>query len=119
MSLDQDYTTVTNSLDRHDRPAHEALQRIWKAIPKKSYEAGLDKEFTDEIHEEAWKAVMDHGNFNSDHEAFAVLLEEIDEIKEWVWKKRKNRDRAAMRKELVQISAVCWKWASQLKELGK
>lgn len=61
------------------------------------------------------RAQRDHGrDYASDHEAFAVLLEEVEEVKAWVWKKRKDRDRKAMVKELVQVAAVAQKWAMQL-----
>ena len=52
--------------------------------------------------------------YTSDHEAFAVLLEEVDEVKAWVWRKREHRNRAAMLKELVQVAAVAQRWAVHL-----
>ena len=37
--------------------------------------------------------------FNSAHEGYAVILEEMDELKAHVWMKQKNRDVVEMRKE--------------------
>lgn len=62
-----------------------------------------------------------HGpNYASAHEAYGVLLEEVDEFREWVWMKRSERDRAAMAAELVQVAAVAVKYAAQLqREAGE
>lgn len=79
----------------------------------------VESSFAKRVREEAHRAQVMHGaTYHSDHEAFAVLLEEVEEIKAWVWKKRAERDRAAMVKELVQIAAVCTKWATQLEGLS-
>ena len=43
---------------------------------------------------------------NSAHEAYAVLLEEVDELKEHVWTNQKRRDLTAMRHEAVQTAAM-------------
>lgn len=47
-----------------------------------------------------------HGPMTSAHHGYAVMLEEMDEVKAHVWVKQKNRDQAAMRKELVQLAAM-------------
>ena len=67
----------------------------------------------DEIAEEADRAVKEHGQYNSLHEAFGVLLEEVDEFWDEVKLKRKKRSRDRIRKELVQIAAVCLKAAEK------
>ena len=43
---------------------------------------------------------------NSAHEGYAVLLEEVDELKAHVWTNQKNRDYSAMRKEAIQVAAM-------------
>lgn len=69
------------------------------------------------VADELNRAVLAHGlRYASDHEAFAVLLEEVEEVKVWVWKKRRDRDRKAMVRELVQVAAIAQKWALQLME---
>lgn len=52
--------------------------------------------------------------FNSAHEAFGVLLEEVDELKAHVWTKQKNRDLVAMRKEAVQVAAMAIRFAAEV-----
>ncbi len=42
--------------------------------------------------------------FNSPHEGFAVLLEEVDEL--WAEVKSRDRSGAAMREEAVQVAAM-------------
>ena len=44
--------------------------------------------------------------FNSAHEGFAVLLEEVDELKSHVWTNQKRRDLEAMRAEAIQVAAM-------------
>lgn len=43
---------------------------------------------------------------NSAHEGYAVLLEEVDELKAHVWTNQKRRDLDAMRKEAIQVAAM-------------
>ena len=44
--------------------------------------------------------------FNSAHEGYAVLLEEMDELRAHVWTNQKRRDLAAMRHEAIQVAAM-------------
>lgn len=44
--------------------------------------------------------------FNSAHEGYAVLLEEVDELWEEVRKQRSKRDTARLRAEAVQVAAM-------------
>lgn len=55
------------------------------------------------------KAIQRHSMFHNAHETLGVLWEEVDEYKAEVWKKQKKRNPAKMRKELLQIAAVCIK----------
>lgn len=52
--------------------------------------------------------------YASAHEAYAVLLEEVDELKEEIWKKRTQRDKRQMIEECLDIAAVACKFAAQL-----
>jgi NTP pyrophosphatase (non-canonical NTP hydrolase) len=52
-----------------------------------------------------------HNPYNSVHEGFAVLFEEVDEVWDEVRKKRRNRSKKALLKELVQVAAVAQKMA--------
>lgn len=67
-------------------------------------------EALDAVHElrqasENWPA------FNSAHEGFAVLKEEVDELWEHVKTNQKRRDLAAMRKEAIQVAAMALRFA--------
>lgn len=55
-----------------------------------------------------------HGPMNSDHEAYAVILEEVEEYWLQVMKKKEQRNCDAMRDELIQIAAMCAKAARDL-----
>ena len=52
--------------------------------------------------------------FNSAHEGFAVLAEEVDELWEHVKTKQKNRDLDAMYVEAIQVAAMAIRFASEL-----
>lgn len=60
------------------------------------------------------KAVREHGNFKSSHEAHSVIEEEFDEFWDEVKKKESERDYDNMLYELVQIAACAQKYAEQL-----
>ncbi|MDE2040571.1 MAG: hypothetical protein KGO96_13700 [Elusimicrobia bacterium] len=53
-------------------------------------------------------------DFHSAHEGFAVLLEEVDELKAHVWTNQKRRDLAAMRTEAIQVAAMAVKFVESL-----
>lgn len=56
--------------------------------------------------------------FNSAHEGYGVLLEEMDELKEHVWTRQKLRDLAKMRAEAVQVAAMSVKFI-QMIDMGR
>lgn len=53
-------------------------------------------------------------NIANAHEGYAVILEEMDELKEEVWKKPANRDPRKLLNELVQIAAMAQRMAEDL-----
>lgn len=59
-----------------------------------------------EVLDEIALAETQFGPFNSAHEGYAVLLEEVDELWEHVKTKEGARDNAAMRREAVQVAAM-------------
>lgn len=63
---------------------------------------------------EADRAREKHKPMNSHHEAYAVILEELDEYWEEVRKKASERDPQAMLTELTQIAAMCVRTAVDL-----
>jgi NTP pyrophosphatase (non-canonical NTP hydrolase) len=52
--------------------------------------------------------------FNSAHEGYGVLLEEVDELWEHVKVNQKRRDLHAMRKEAIQIAAMALRFAVEV-----
>lgn len=63
---------------------------------------------------ELYNARKLHSPLNSSHEAYAVILEEVDEFWDEVRKKRSERDPGAMRKELIQIAAMACRAANDV-----
>ena len=59
-----------------------------------------------EVDDEIERAEVNHRPYSSAHEAYGVLAEEVAEFFDEVRKKRSDRDKAAMRRELVQVAAV-------------
>lgn len=57
-------------------------------------------------------AIEKYGHFNSSHEAYAVLIEEVDEL--WHEVKKKNSDVLRMKEELIQIAAVAIRFHDEL-----
>lgn len=55
-----------------------------------------------------------HAALHSAHEGYAVILEELDELKVEVWKRREARDLAEMRKETVQVAAMALRFALEV-----
>lgn len=67
-----------------------------------------------DIELEARHAAAKFPPFNSAHEGFAVLLEEVDELWDHVKVKQGKRDVAAMRKEAIQVAAMALRFAVDL-----
>lgn len=70
--------------------------------------------FLEAVDHEAIRATQKHPPMNSHHEAYAVILEELDEYKAEVWKQTKARDRENMRTELIQLAAMALRAAVDL-----
>lgn len=52
--------------------------------------------------------------FNSAHEGFSVLAEEVDELWDHVKTNQKRRDIEAMRKEAIQVAAMAMRFALEI-----
>jgi DNA repair exonuclease SbcCD ATPase subunit len=52
------------------------------------------------------------GDFHSPHEGYAILLEEVDELKAEVWKSK--HDKAAMRTEAIHVAAMAVRFVVEL-----
>ena len=60
----------------------------------------------EEVALEVRNATSNWPPMNSMHEAYAVLLEEVDELWDHVKTKQRNRDLVAARKEAMQVAAM-------------
>jgi hypothetical protein len=60
-----------------------------------------------DIRKELDRAMETYEHMHSGHEAYAVILEELDEYKEEVWKKPNKRNQQQMYNELIQTAAMC------------
>lgn len=52
--------------------------------------------------------------FNSAHEGYGVLLEEVEELKAHVWTNQKRRKLDEMRKEAIQVAAMAIRFAAEV-----
>lgn len=65
--------------------------------------------FQDTYKELTW-AITHWPPFNSAHEGYGILAEEVDELWDHVKTKQQNRDIEAMKKEAIQIAAVAMRF---------
>lgn len=70
-------------------------------------EAYIMQQFLDDVCDEYERAAGMYAPLHSAHEAYAVILEELDEFWEHVRQQDARRCHRAMRHELVQIAAMC------------
>jgi vacuolar-type H+-ATPase catalytic subunit A/Vma1 len=71
--------------------------------------------FPEAVALELQTARRSHAPLNSAHEAYAVILEELDEFWEEVRRKRSERSSPRMASELIQIAAMAQRAAEDLK----
>lgn len=92
----------------------EPVPEIWNDILEETnvpletadtQSARLDQIFLD-VDDEVSAAVAKFPAFNSAHEGFSVLAEEVDELWDEVKAKQGARDLARLRKEAVQVAAM-------------
>ena len=70
--------------------------------------------FLVDMQAELHRAETQHSPYNSYHEAYAVILEEVDEFWEIVRQKTAARDPVEARKELIQIAVTAWRTARDI-----
>lgn len=63
------------------------------------------------IEKELKFAIANYPEFNSAHEGYSVLAEEVDELWDHVKVKQRNRDGEAMQKEAIQVAAMAIRFA--------
>ena len=75
--------------------------------------------FVERVQEELAFAREKYPPFNSFHEAYAVILEEVREFEAEVFRKPEDRDAKRIVEELAQIAAMCQRAAeSGLLDVG-
>lgn len=67
------------------------------------------KELLEDVQLEVDRAGIHGERFASLHEAYAVILEELDEVWDITRQKRRERDHDELRKEFVQLAAMAVK----------
>lgn len=67
-----------------------------------------------EVGDKCVKEINTWPAFNSAHEGYAILLEEVDELWEEVRKKQKNREVELMRKEAIDVAAMALRIAFEV-----
>lgn len=72
------------------------------------------QDLMNKIQSEVKQAVSNWPSFNSAHEGFAVLKEEVDELWECVRTKQKDRDLEKMKKEAIQVAAMAVRFANEV-----
>jgi hypothetical protein len=84
---------------------------------KKRFDEEIAVTFSREIFEEMAQTSLKFPPFNSDHEGFAVLKEEVDELWDVVkLNKSKHPERAVlMRKECIQVGAMALRFLHDMK----
>lgn len=85
-----------------------------KPLPTTQIEEYIMTSVITDVVDELQKARGNWPPFNSAHEGYAILLEEVDELKEHVWTKQKNRDLVKMRKEAIQVAAMAIRFAEEV-----
>lgn len=68
--------------------------------------------FPELVATELARARTKHAPMGTIHEGYAVLLEEVDEL--WAEIKRRNPDRSDILGELVQVGAMCQRFAEDV-----
>ncbi len=66
------------------------------------------------IIQEYHRATEMNGPFNTPHEGYAVILEELDELWDEVKRKSAERDNEKLKKEAVQVGAMAMRFLVDL-----
>ena len=86
-------------------PRSEALTRCEVALQR--------------IREEVGRAIAKYPPFNSAHEGYSVLAEEVDELWDHVKVKQGQRDVPAMIKEATQVAAMAIRFIVDMEDRGQ
>lgn len=88
------------------------FDKLKRYIPKEeNMTTPIEIGIVSEVMSEYEKASAKFAPFNSAHEGFAVLAEEVDELWDHVKTNQTKRDIEAMRREAIQIAAMAIRFA--------
>lgn len=114
---------VTLTKCRIPKAVREEARRLLRHYPVSDHELreirkGLDdaSNFAEMVAAELCRARAKHANQHSAHEAFAVLLEEVEEFKAEVFRRREHRDPQRCLAELIQVAAMAQRAAEDVFE---
>lgn len=89
------------------------------SMTERIFLSGFESEAILAAEREMLNAVTEFAPFNSAHEGFAVLKEEVDELWDEVRAKQGARDIEAMRKEAVQVAAMALRFIVDVCDAGR
>ena len=72
-----------------------------------------DKATLTDFLQEITNGVTKFGDYRSHHEAYAVILEEVDEL--WDELKKKDKDLLAVYSEAIQVAATAYRLAEEVR----
>lgn len=110
------FLTYNEMLDANQMEAERAMTETPKDNPSP---VGIPFEYhyyAGQFAAELARARSKFGPMASAHEGYAVLLEEMDELKAIVWQKQSERDYDAMRKEIVCVGAMALAFLMEIVE---
>jgi NTP pyrophosphatase (non-canonical NTP hydrolase) len=67
-----------------------------------------------ELCDELDRAIRKYSRFNTAHEGWSVILEEVDELWDEVKRKQSKRSTKKMRKEAIQVAAMAVRFALEV-----
>uniref|UniRef100_A0A6M3IMA6 Uncharacterized protein n=1 Tax=viral metagenome TaxID=1070528 RepID=A0A6M3IMA6_9ZZZZ len=68
---------------------------------------------------EAYASGQENGPYHSAHEAYADLLQQMDQIKEHVWTLPSSRDLLMMEREVQHLASACLRMILDVCQQGK
>lgn len=107
--VDDDYPVVRHDYESAMRTVVDAIRANGR-LPSPGPITGA----SDEVHTELTRAMANWPAFNSAHEGWGVLSEEMDELWQHVRTNQKRRDLTAMRKEAIQVAAMAMRFAIEV-----
>jgi phage terminase small subunit len=103
--LQQELTQAYEELAMYQR-------HVYQGVPPENL-----RRFYRDVDQELARAMERYPRMNSAHEAYAVILEELEELWQEIKVKQARHDHAAMRREAVQIAAMVTRFVIDVLEV--